>query len=69
MKTSVFMDILSGKTTAQTVTLTGRVRIRGDGEMLLIAMGAADALGRAAKMGGTPGFLAKRYAQFLVQSS
>jgi UDP-glucose 4-epimerase len=67
MKTSVFMDILSGKTTAQTVTLSGRVRIRGDGEMLLIAMGAADALARATRMGGAPGALAKRYATFLTR--
>ena len=66
MKTQVFMDILSGKTTAQTVMLSGRVRIRGEGEMLLIAMGATDVLARAARMGGAPAALAKRYAQFLV---
>jgi nucleoside-diphosphate-sugar epimerase/putative sterol carrier protein len=65
MKTSVFQDILSGKTTAQTVTLSGRVRIRGDGEMLLIAMGAADALTRAAHAKGPLGFFAKRYVKFL----
>jgi nucleoside-diphosphate-sugar epimerase/putative sterol carrier protein len=66
MKTSVFEDIVSGRTTAQTVTISGRVRIRGDGEMLLIAMGATDALQRAARMPGAPGFLAKRYARFVV---
>ena len=68
MKTQVFMDILSGKTSAQTVTLSGRVRIRGEGEMLLIAMGATDALARAARMVGVPATLAKRYARFLVGS-
>jgi nucleoside-diphosphate-sugar epimerase/putative sterol carrier protein len=69
MKTQVFMDILSGKTTAQTVMLSGRVRIRGEGEMLLIAMGATDVLARAARMGGAPAALAKRYARFLVGSA
>jgi nucleoside-diphosphate-sugar epimerase/putative sterol carrier protein len=68
MKTSVFLDILSGRTTTQTVTLSGRVRIRGEGEMLLIAMGAVDALTRAQKVPGVPGALAKRYARFLVGS-
>lgn len=66
MKTSVFLDILGGKTTAQTATLSGRVRIRGEGEMLIIAMGATDALQRAAQMGGIPGTLADRYRQFLL---
>jgi nucleoside-diphosphate-sugar epimerase/putative sterol carrier protein len=66
MKTSVFKDIVSGKTSAQTVTISGRVRVRGEGEMLIIAMGATDALARAIKMGGTPAALAKRYARFLV---
>jgi UDP-glucose 4-epimerase len=66
MKTSVFGDIVSGRTTPQTVTLSGRVRVRGEGEMLIIAMGATDVLARAQKMGGAPGAIAKRYVRFLA---
>jgi putative sterol carrier protein len=69
MKTSVFEDILAGRTTPQTVTLSGRVRVRGEGEMLMIAMGATDVLRRAQGMKGAPGYLARRYVQFLGRGS
>jgi nucleoside-diphosphate-sugar epimerase/putative sterol carrier protein len=68
MKTSVFDDIVNGKTSANTAALAGRVRIRGDGEMLIIAMGAMDAFGRAQKLRGAAGFVARRYARFLQRS-
>ncbi len=65
MKTSVFQDILAGRTTPNTVVLSGRVRIRGEGEMLMIAMGATDMLRRARRISGPAGFFAKRYVRFL----
>jgi UDP-glucose 4-epimerase len=67
MKTTVFHDIVSGKTTADTVTLSGRVRIRGEGEMLIVAMGAIGALSMAKRLPGAPGFFARRYARFLLE--
>jgi hypothetical protein len=51
------------------VTLSGRVRVRGEGEMLMIAMGATDVLRRAQGMKGAPGYLARRYVQFLGRGS
>jgi nucleoside-diphosphate-sugar epimerase/putative sterol carrier protein len=68
MKTSVFSDIVTGKIAAGTAALAGRVRIRGQGEMLMIAMGAMDAFGRAQKLEGPAGFFARRYARFLQRS-
>lgn len=65
MKTNVFHDIIEGRTSTHTVASAGRVRIRGDGEMLIIAMGAIDALGQAQKLDGIRGVLARRYARFI----
>jgi len=67
MKTETFHDILSGKMNTQSASFTGKIRVRGEGETVLVAMGSIDAFRKFQKMRNLAGFGARQYAKFLLK--
>ncbi len=67
MKTSTFHDILSGRINAQSATFSGKVRVRGEGETVMVAMGSIDAFRKFQKMKNLVGTGARLYSRFLLK--
>lgn len=67
MKTETFHDLLLGKFNSQSAMFTGKIRVRGEGETVLIAMGSIDTFRRLQRLKSPIGAGARIYGKFLLR--
>jgi len=67
MRDATFRDMLAGRLASSTAMMTGKVRIRGDGEMGFLVGGLVGGFGRLRRAKGLTGLPARRYAAWVLR--
>ena len=67
MRDRVFQDMLAGKLAPSTAMMTGKVRMRGDGEMGFLVGGLVGGFARLRRAAGWKGLGARRYAAWVLR--